>query len=240
MVDGHITCAKWSDTAVTERAPSPANAGSRHVPIIRVLLISNDRLLPAALCWTLHRLRPQVQIYVERQLHQGLRHLGAGSWSSVLLDTKSLECEPFEALDMIAARFCGRIAMLSSDPDDRLASFDGSVDCLDRSADLEAIATSLLNFDCRPAQPAPRRGSVHIVRDTENALTPAQAKVLSLMERGQLNKQIAYELGIAESTVKAHVSAIFRKLKVQNRVQATLAAHRHFGSVRVEQARMVA
>jgi DNA-binding NarL/FixJ family response regulator len=41
---------------------------------------------------------------------------------------------------------------------------------------------------------------------------------------GQLNKQIAYELGIAEATVKAHMTALMRKLNVRNRTQVAIAA----------------
>ena len=44
------------------------------------------------------------------------------------------------------------------------------------------------------------------------------------MSDGLLNKQIAFELSIAEATVKAHVTAIMRKLGVQNRTQAVLVA----------------
>lgn len=56
------------------------------------------------------------------------------------------------------------------------------------------------------------------------ALTPRQERVLELMERGLSNKAIGRELGIGEITVKAHVSAILRKLGVDNRVQAVLVA----------------
>jgi len=55
-------------------------------------------------------------------------------------------------------------------------------------------------------------------------LTPQQARILSLICDGRLNKQIAYELSIAEATVKAHVTAIMRKLGVQSRTQAVLVA----------------
>ncbi len=55
-------------------------------------------------------------------------------------------------------------------------------------------------------------------------LTRQQAKILQLVCEGRLNKQIAYELGIAETTVKAHVTAIMRKLGVQSRTQAVLIA----------------
>lgn len=54
-------------------------------------------------------------------------------------------------------------------------------------------------------------------------LTPQQYKVLSLIADGQLNKQIAYELDIKETTVKKHVSAILEKLQVNNRTLAGMA-----------------
>ncbi|MCE2594701.1 response regulator transcription factor [Motilimonas cestriensis] len=54
-------------------------------------------------------------------------------------------------------------------------------------------------------------------------LTPQQYRVLVMLNEGLLNKQIAYELGVSEATVKAHVTAIFRKLDVSNRTQAVIA-----------------
>ncbi len=59
--------------------------------------------------------------------------------------------------------------------------------------------------------------------DGPGGLTPRQRTVLSLLERGMSNKAIARELGIGEITVKAHVSAILRKLGVENRLQAIVA-----------------
>ncbi|WP_372602940.1 LuxR C-terminal-related transcriptional regulator [Actibacterium sp.] len=53
-------------------------------------------------------------------------------------------------------------------------------------------------------------------------LTRQQARILDLICEGKLNKQIAYDLSIAETTVKAHVTAILRKLGVQSRTQAVL------------------
>jgi len=54
-------------------------------------------------------------------------------------------------------------------------------------------------------------------------LTPQQYIVLTLIADGQLNKQIAYDLNIKETTVKKHVSAILMKLEVNNRTLAGLA-----------------
>ncbi len=55
-------------------------------------------------------------------------------------------------------------------------------------------------------------------------LTPQQVRVLMMLSEGLLNKQIAYELGVSEATVKAHVSAILEKLGVESRTQAVIAA----------------
>lgn len=57
-------------------------------------------------------------------------------------------------------------------------------------------------------------------------LTPTQMKVLAGVHSGLLNKQIAYDLGIAEATVKAHMTALMRKLNVRNRTQVAVAAQR--------------
>jgi DNA-binding NarL/FixJ family response regulator len=56
-------------------------------------------------------------------------------------------------------------------------------------------------------------------------LTPSQLKVMRGVHSGLLNKQIAFDLGIAEATVKAHMTALMRKLNVRNRTQVAIAAH---------------
>ncbi len=57
-----------------------------------------------------------------------------------------------------------------------------------------------------------------------SSLTPQQVRVLMMLSEGLLNKQIAYELTVSEATVKAHVSAILQKLRVDSRTQAVIAA----------------
>ncbi len=78
----------------------------------------------------------------------------------------------------------------------------------------------------------PPAGDLQRDADTESAaviarlatLTPQQVRVLMMLSGGLLNKQIAYELGVSEATVKAHVSAILQKLGVESRTQAVIAA----------------
>ncbi|WP_420412713.1 response regulator transcription factor [Roseibium sp.] len=58
------------------------------------------------------------------------------------------------------------------------------------------------------------------------SLTPQQIRVLQMICNGLLNKQIAYELSVGETTVKAHVSEILRKLSVSSRTQAVIEVKR--------------
>ena len=66
--------------------------------------------------------------------------------------------------------------------------------------------------------------------DQLSSLTPQQFKVLVMLTEGLLNKQIAYELSVSEATIKAHVTAILRKLGVYSRTQAVIMA----GHLRIE------
>lgn len=70
----------------------------------------------------------------------------------------------------------------------------------------------------------PRKDDNRIAPEMLSSLTRRQLLVLERMSTGESNKQIAYNLNIAETTVKAHVSAILRKLNVHNRIQAVLSA----------------
>lgn len=62
----------------------------------------------------------------------------------------------------------------------------------------------------------------NIAEDKIASLTPKQHQILLMFADGMLNKQIAYELGLSESTVKSHASTIFLKLGVRNRTQAVI------------------
>jgi DNA-binding NarL/FixJ family response regulator len=85
----------------------------------------------------------------------------------------------------------------------------------------QALAGKAVTDDARPS-----RGdeSVESVRREVARLTPTQLKVLLAVLDGQLNKQIAHSLAMSEATVKAHMTAIMRKLDVRNRTQAALVA----------------
>lgn len=82
------------------------------------------------------------------------------------------------------------------------------------------------------------RGGIYIpkaLQDVENdytdkftskKLTNRQSQVLDLIAQGKSNKQIAYEMGVSEATVKLHINALLRSLKVTNRTQAVITAQK--------------
>ncbi len=79
---------------------------------------------------------------------------------------------------------------------------------------IEAFATGSLNPPAPPTPPGPPAG-----------LTPREAQVLTLVARGLSNSEIGSELGIATGTVKTYINALFAKLAVRDRVQATIRAY---------------
>jgi DNA-binding NarL/FixJ family response regulator len=94
---------------------------------------------------------------------------------------------------------------------------------------IESAITKILDGDIWI--PAHVRGKIKAISEEETSiaqkiadLTPQQYRVLCYLRDGLLNKQIAWELDISEATVKAHITAIFKKLNVSNRTQAVLVA----------------
>lgn len=81
--------------------------------------------------------------------------------------------------------------------------------------------TVYLPSDYVPPQPQ-AAGAASDLAARLATLTPQQLRVLQMLRQGLLNKQIAHELDVGETTVKAHVSEILRKLGVASRTQAVI------------------
>ena len=73
-----------------------------------------------------------------------------------------------------------------------------------------------------PAAQDPGGGQHKLLSERLAQLTPQQMRVLAMIRQGKLNKQIAHELSVGDSTVKAHVSEILRKLGVMSRTQIVI------------------
>ena len=75
-----------------------------------------------------------------------------------------------------------------------------------------------------PAEKAERSEDDATLASRLAQLTPQQLRVLMLLAEGLLNKQIADQLGLAENTVKIHVTAVLKKLDCRSRTQAAVLA----------------
>jgi DNA-binding NarL/FixJ family response regulator len=131
-------------------------------------------------------------------------------------------------------------AILSADPDARILIFStfardeeihralraGALGYLQKSASrpdlLAAIRAVAAGQQSLPPDIAARLKE----RDARPDITPRELEILTLVTQGNANKEIAAQLGIAEDTVKQHVSRILQKLAVNDRAQATAEAIR--------------
>lgn len=102
------------------------------------------------------------------------------------------------------------------------------------TAALRRVANGEHSF---PADAAPS-GATASLQHRLATLSGAQRRVLFALADGRLNKQIAGELAVTEATIKAHVSAILRKLGVQNRMQAMLMMQPLLGTLEQDSARL--
>ena len=89
---------------------------------------------------------------------------------------------------------------------------------------MNALQVILAGGSCMPSEVIAAMREARA--ESKDELTLRQKRVLELLSSGMSNKSIARALGISEITVKAHVSAILRKLGVANRVQAGLEGRR--------------
>ena len=153
----------------------------------------------------------------------------------LLLDLNMPGAHGFSALVHLRAHYPQLPVMVVSAREEpavmRRALDHGAVGFLPKSADAgtlgEAIDAVLAGDRWAPASAlkAPAAGAEeHDAAQRVRDLTPQQFRVLQMLGDGLLNKQIAYELGVSEATIKAHMTAILRKLGASNRTQAVLIA----------------
>jgi len=100
----------------------------------------------------------------------------------------------------------------------------GAVGFIGKEQDLSVIEVAIADALSGGSLKGPSDPELDEVAQHVASLTPTQLRVLLGLLAGKLNKQIAYDMGISEATVKAHMTAIMRKLDVQNRTQAVLVA----------------
>lgn len=160
----------------------------------------------------------------------------------ILLDLYMPDAHGFSALAHLRAQYPSiPVAIISAAEHSsivRRAMDFGASGFIPKSASIERIGVmlrALLSGEL--AVPAEYQGAgsgsaeSDQVRDLArnlDRLTPQQLRVFFLLAEGSSNKIIAHDLGVSEATVKAHVTVILRKLRLERRTQAALLAQRLF------------
>ena len=155
----------------------------------------------------------------------------------MLLDLKMPGVQGFSGLAYLRAQFPNiPVVIVSASEEEKIirrALHFGCSGFIPKSASVEEMQSavaSILNGEVWLPDFFDSDAQSHDVDDEFTkrltTLTPQQVRVLMLLREGLLNKQIAYELSVSEATVKAHVSAILQKLRVDSRTQAVIAATR--------------
>ncbi|MEK6788229.1 MAG: response regulator transcription factor [Pseudomonadota bacterium] len=167
-----------------------------------------------------------------------IQHLQAGDLPSLLVYDLSLpEANGLAGLVQINALYPDLPLLVIADKDDATtghhARLHGAVSFMTRTSkggDFLAAMNQLLGGACRlpgglPAASVPCEAERHAELARNMAgLSTRRFRVLMGLREGLLNKQIAWDVGLSESSVKTHVSAIMRLLSVTNRTQVVIIA----------------
>ncbi|APX14235.1 response regulator [Tateyamaria omphalii] len=215
---------------------SPVSAPSEtQVPQGWALVIDDHPLFCDALELTLRSVANFAKVVTADSLERGLQRLSENTAPSlILLDLNLPDVDGLDGLMRLKRTAEATPVIIVSSMTDNsiiansiIAGAQGFVPKHShRSVFLDAIQTIAAGDIYKPAGFVEGNGTES--KDDPlarlSSLTNQQARILDLICEGKLNKQIAFDLSIAETTVKAHVTAIMRKLGVQSRTQAVLVA----------------
>ena len=195
----------------------------------RIVVADDHPLFRAALGSAILRAAPGSRVDECESLAGARAALGSGT-DLLLLDLKLSDCEGFAGLVAVRSEFPAVPVVVVSASEDhatiRRALAFGASGFIPKSASLsdmvEALQAVLAGEIAAP--PLPDAPASMAFERRISSLTPSQLKILTGLQQGRLNKQIAFDLGVTEATIKAHLTGVFRKLGVQNRTQAVIAA----------------
>lgn len=227
-------------TATIRGTPAMAGQPPRSVDRVRDILIVDDHpLMCDALALTLTISFGRKLVRTARSLAAALEQIRVhGPPDAVILDLNLPDARGAEGIVTLRRQLPDvPITMISADLENTMISAAmaaGAQGYVSKSLGREALVDSLRRMwtgeRVTPEGYEPEAGGTGDEARAELArrfatLTPQQMKILRLICQGKANKEISYELSIAEATVKTHITAIMSKINACRRTQAVLLAN---------------
>ena len=198
---------------------------------MKILVVDDHALFCEGLCYVLEKLDNNVSILEANNFNDAVTQLNTNiDIDMVLLDLNMPDKDGFSVLD-----FCREHYPLIS-----IVVLSASKKRSDMNRALEAGAMGFIPKDTTSNVMldairlimtgdiyVPQSMAMNVPDEDEelaNSFTPRQLEIIPMMIKGFSNKKIALEMGISEATIKMHVTAIFKRLEVNNRTEAALAA----------------
>lgn len=193
----------------------------------RAIVIDDHPLCIAAVTAALSSLNLSLDVRTAGSLRE-LANIPPGEdIAIVMLDLRLPDAAGLNGIALVKERYPGvPVCVLSGQVDVgtmRQAISHGIAGFLPKTLAFEALCRAISDLlDGKTVFPSFHGGG----QDRGMVLSPAETRIMQMLSLGLQNKHIAYELGLAESTVKSHLARIFEKLQVTNRSQAILAYER--------------
>lgn len=202
----------------------------------RFLIIDDHPLFREALHSAVRIAYPEVDTVEARSIAEALDLLaGLKPFDLALLDLSMPDVHGFEGMLLLRTRYPRLPVLVVSGHEDAKIIAEalsyGAAGFVPKSARKDELAAAIRSVmegavyvpeTYEGSQPDPESADRADMVQRLARLTPQQLRVLQMLRQGMLNKQIAFELQVGETTVKAHVSEILRKLNVYSRTQAVI------------------
>lgn len=203
------------------------------IAVLRTLVVDDHALIRDLLMQTLRQMDDDVVCSGAQNADEALKRLDVEDYDLMLLDLMMPGINGLSFLDTLKKRFPALPVVIVSaldDPDTMARAMrHGAAGFVPKSSSggelLEALRKVMTGVVCLPLQLQEAHGGGRSLAE-RYGITPGQMRVLGLLSHGKTNREIAKGLGLSEGTVRIHVSAILKALKVTNRSQAMLVVNR--------------
>ncbi|WP_297803123.1 response regulator transcription factor [uncultured Brevundimonas sp.] len=195
----------------------------------RIVVADDHPLFREALVSAVRKARPQAGVVECSSFAEADAALSAEPVDLLLLDLKLSDVEGMTGLNLVRANHPAVPVVVVSASEEphtvRRALAVGASGFIPKSAALDTMVEAIsqvLEGETWAPDVGEAEGEEADLQSRIASLTPSQLRILEGLKAGRLNKQIAYDLGVTEATIKAHLTSVFRKLGVQNRTQAVI------------------